>query len=294
MRETTPQTDRAPGARTIAPMSLDRAPLEPDDAATQHDWFAPIAMLIAWLAHLFEQISKLKRIRRTTKFKPNWRDHWQDLRQCEWIRDQILAAGAAQLLAGKALDLDAFIPSTEPPADYGGPCPKTPFDMNRRFLAMARFNADPEPAIRAHAMRIARRAGIDLNSPLRLATRATSPGFAGGGLNACCAEKSSLADRRGRWRALARDGGGSHSSRGPPLTFTRIEITHLAGFTREVAPACAPACRTAPNPGNATVSSLTGRITCVVYMKLQVYHATDFRRRKPHHGSPVAQVATDA
>ena len=51
-------------------MSLDRAPLEPDDNANPN-WFAPIAMLIAWLAHLFEQIAKLKRIRRTTKFKPN-------------------------------------------------------------------------------------------------------------------------------------------------------------------------------------------------------------------------------
>ena len=70
MRETRPQTGRAPGARTIAPMSLDRAPLEPDDNANPN-WFAPIAMLIAWLAHLFEQIAKLKRIRRTTKFKPN-------------------------------------------------------------------------------------------------------------------------------------------------------------------------------------------------------------------------------
>jgi hypothetical protein len=195
-------------------MSLEDAPLEPDDAATQHDWFAPIAMLIAWLAHLFDQIAKLKRIRRTTKFKTNWRDHWPDFRQCEWMRDQILASGTAQLLAGKALDLDAFIPTTEPPSDYGGPCPNTPFEMNRRFLAIARFNADPEPAIRAHTARIARRAGVDLDCPLRLAAQATSPGFAGGGK--APAPLASLADRRGRWRALARDGGGSHSSRGPP------------------------------------------------------------------------------
>ena len=225
-------------------MSFDRAPLEPDDAATQHDWFAPIAMFIAWLAHLFEQIAKLKRIRGTTKFKPNWRDHWPDLRQCEWMRDQILAAGSAQLLAGKPLDLDAFIPTTEPPSDYGGPCPKTPFEMNRRFLAMARFNADPEPAIRAHAKRIARRAGINLDSPLRLAAQATSPGFAGGGLNACCAEKSSLADRRGRWIATSssRDGGGCARARGPPIQFAlsvrrNPAIKHLARPSCETAPA---------------------------------------------------------
>ena len=196
-------------------MSLERAPLEPDENADPN-WFAPIAMLIAWLAHLFDQIAKLKRIRRTTKFKPTWRDHWPDIRQCEWIRDQILAAGAAQLLAGKALDLDAFTPSTEPPEHYGGPCPKTPFDMNRRFLAMARFNADPEPAIRAHALRIARREGIDLDSPLRLAAQATSPGFAGGGK--APEPLASLAERRGRWIATSasRDGGGSRKCRGPP------------------------------------------------------------------------------
>ena len=177
-------------------MSLEDAPLEPDDDADQN-WFAPIAMFIAWLAHLFEQIPKLKRVRRTTKFKSSWRDHWPDLRQCEWMRDQILASGAAQLLAGKALDLDAFIPSSEPPANYGGPCPATPFEMNRRFLAMARFNADPEPAIRAHAKRIAQRERIDLDSPLRhdATHRDTSPGFAGGGK--APAPLASLADRRG-------------------------------------------------------------------------------------------------
>jgi hypothetical protein len=224
-------------------MSLDRAPLETDDAATQHEWFAPLAALIAWLAHLFDQIAKLKRIRRTTKFKPSWRDHWPDLRQCEWMRDQILASGAAQLLAGQELDLEAFIPSTEPPADYGGPCPKTPFEMNRRFLAMARFNADPEPAIRAHAKRIARREGFDIDCPLRHAAphRDTSPGFADGGK--APAPLASLAARRGRWRARSygRDGGGSRSSRGPPAHFSsfqeRKKPAHLARPARETAPA---------------------------------------------------------
>jgi hypothetical protein len=225
-------------------MSLDRAPLETDDAATQHEWFAPLAALIAWLAHLFDQIAKLKRIRRTTKFKPRWRDHWPDLRQCEWMRDQILASGAAQLLAGQELDLEAFIPSTEPPADYGGPCPKTPFEMNRRFLAIARFNADPEPAIRAHAKRIAKRESIDLDSPLRLAAQATSPGFAGGGK--APAPLASLADRRWGQRAAltiatssSRDGAGSRKCRGPPhppKTHVAQTRTRLRERTRIPAP----------------------------------------------------------
>jgi len=82
------------------------------------------------------------------------------------MRDQILAACAAQLLVGKVFDLNAFIPSIETHEHYGGPCPKTPFDMNRRFLAMARFNADPEPAIRVQAMRMARREGLNLDNSL--------------------------------------------------------------------------------------------------------------------------------
>ena len=52
-------------------MSLERAPLEHDDTATRHNWSAPLAMFIAWLAHLFEQIAGLKRVRRKPKFKAN-------------------------------------------------------------------------------------------------------------------------------------------------------------------------------------------------------------------------------
>ena len=75
--------------------------------------------------------------------------------------------------------------------------------MNRRFLAIARFNADPEPAIRAHAARIAKRAGIDLGGcPLRLGLRqATSPALRTEEESREHSSVSSLAVRRGRWRA---------------------------------------------------------------------------------------------
>ena len=49
------------------------------------------------------------------------------------------------------------------------------------------------------------------------ASRATSPGFAEGG-KTHRSLSSSGASRRGRWRALARVGGGSHSCRGPPYS----------------------------------------------------------------------------
>jgi hypothetical protein len=147
-------------------MSLERTSVEHDPDATT-PWHARLAMFIAWLVRIFEQITKLKRIRRTTRFKPIWRDYWPNLRQLEWIRDQILAACAARLLAGETLDAESnSTPSTDPPAGYGGPCPRTPFEMNRRFLAIARFNADPESAILEHVRRITKRAGVDPSNPL--------------------------------------------------------------------------------------------------------------------------------
>jgi len=44
------------------------------------------------------------------------------------MRDQILASGTAQLLAGKALDLDAFIPQPNLPPTMADHALKTPFE----------------------------------------------------------------------------------------------------------------------------------------------------------------------
>jgi hypothetical protein len=70
-------------------------------------------------------LPNLKRLHRTTKFKPSWRDHSPRLRQSEWRRDQIRAACAAQPLVRQELDLSDFIRSTEPPEHSGGPCSHT-------------------------------------------------------------------------------------------------------------------------------------------------------------------------
>lgn len=198
-------------------------------------------MFIAWLAHLFEQITRLKRIRRTTTFRADWRDHWPRLRQLEWLRDQILSATAARLLVGLDLDID-FTPEMEPPDHYGGPCPRTPFEMNRRFLAIARFNADPESAVDAYARRIAKREGIDLDCPHRHATasRATSPALRMGE-EATAAFSSSGALGRGRWIVASsrRDGGGGHSCRGPPDSQYAITQRQTnSAPQREIASAC--------------------------------------------------------
>lgn len=123
-------------------------------------WLWPLHALIALIASLLDQIAKLKRIRPTTRFKPTWRDHWRDLRQCEWLRDQVIAHGLASLLAGNDLDLDASL-IMDPPDDYGASCPRTPFAMNQRFLAIARWTANPEAIIRERYKRLVKRLGCD-------------------------------------------------------------------------------------------------------------------------------------
>jgi hypothetical protein len=129
-------------------------------------WAWPLYAFVAWLAAMLDYVAKFKRIRHTHRFKPNWRDSWQGLRQCEWLRDQLIAQGLHQLLSGQPLQLDDTQISLTPPADYGGPRPRTPFDMNRRFLAIARWAADPEAIIRVRFKRLATRLGIDPSNPL--------------------------------------------------------------------------------------------------------------------------------
>jgi hypothetical protein len=124
-------------------------------------WAWPLYAFVAWLAAMLDYVAKFKRIRHTQRFKPNWRDSWQDLRQCEWLRDQMIAQGLRQLLNGEELKLDDTKIQLDPPASYGGPCPRTPFDMNRRFLAIARWAADPQAIIRERFKRLATRLNLD-------------------------------------------------------------------------------------------------------------------------------------
>ena len=113
----------------------------------------PLYALVAWLATMFGYITRFKRARR---FKPDWRDSWEGLRQSEWLRDQLIAQGVAQLLSNQPLHFDDTQITLDPPASYGGPCPRTPVDMNRRFVALARWVADPEALIRARYKRFSR------------------------------------------------------------------------------------------------------------------------------------------
>ena len=69
-------------------------------------WAWPVHAFVAWLATLLGYVTRFKRIRRTHRFKPDWRDSWADLRHSEWLRDQLIAQGVAQLLEGQALQLD--------------------------------------------------------------------------------------------------------------------------------------------------------------------------------------------
>ena len=144
---------------------------------------SPLEAIVAWLTNFLRTIAGLKR---RTVFPPNWKDHWEGLRELEWYRDQILAFSAKHVLAGGSLDDRTDFQLILDVPDGYGICPQTPQAMNRRFIAMAQFRLDPDKYIQRHIRRIAKRAGIQLliglsGCPLRHATktsRATSPGCA--------------------------------------------------------------------------------------------------------------------
>ncbi len=137
---------------------------ETHDASTQGEapsWAWPVYAFVAWLAMLLNYIARFRRARHGHRFKPDWRDSWEGLRQSEWLRDRLIAQGVKQLLNGHPLNLDDTKIQLTPPATFGGPCPRTPFEMNRRFLALARWAANPEAIIRARFRRLVRREGIN-------------------------------------------------------------------------------------------------------------------------------------
>jgi hypothetical protein len=211
---------------------MDHAMIPREQTAGEAHRLSPLEAFVAWVANLIATITGMKRRK---VFPKNWKDHWAGLRELEWYRDQILAFAASHVFAGGSLDDHTdFQLNTEIPDTYGV-CPRTPKAMNQRFILAAAFRLDPNKFILRHIQRIARRAGIVLSftasgSPLRLASHATSPGFAEGGHSERCEGMSSTADRRGRWRAASsrRAGGGlsQHAqthARGPPTRTSMFE-----------------------------------------------------------------------
>ena len=91
-----------------------------------HEWAWPFHAFVAWLATLLGYVTRFKRIRRTHRFKPDWRDSWADLRHSEWLRDQLIAQGVAQLLGGQALQLDDTKVQLSPPPPTAAPAPGRP------------------------------------------------------------------------------------------------------------------------------------------------------------------------
>ena len=227
---------------------------------------SPLEAFVAWVANLIRTITGMKR-RKT--FPPNWKDHWQGLRQLEWCWDQMLAACAREVLSGGHLDHDiGFDLIMEVPDSYGRPCPSTPEEMNRRFILQARMKLDPDKYILRHIRRIAKREGVRLDSdmgtdPLRHATktsRATSPGYAGGGkAPAHLASTSRFATGGGGMRVLhAHDGGGlAFSARAPPIPTAYSPLPQRAARLRTQPHARRLASATPPgdDPSNLTHES---------------------------------------
>jgi hypothetical protein len=53
-----------------------------------HSWAWPLYAFVAWLACILDYVARFKRIRHTHRFKPDWRDCWEGLRQSEWLPPQ--------------------------------------------------------------------------------------------------------------------------------------------------------------------------------------------------------------
>jgi len=70
-------------------------------------WAWPVYAFVAWLARIPGYVAR---------FKPDWRDNWEDLRQSERLRDQRIAQGVAQRLAGHPRQLDDTKIQLIPPA----------------------------------------------------------------------------------------------------------------------------------------------------------------------------------
>jgi hypothetical protein len=164
---------------------------------------SPLAAFVAWVASLIRTIAGMKRRK---VFPPNWQDHWQGLRQCEWLQHQLLGFCVQHLLAGHSLDDLADVPLVmEVPDSYGGRCPSTPEAMNRRFIQLQRFRLDPEACILRHLRRLAKREHLDLvldasGCPLRLVRRAASPAFHAA-VDSRCSLSTFAATRRGMQHA---------------------------------------------------------------------------------------------
>jgi hypothetical protein len=119
---------------------------------------APLVLLCVWFKRFADWTVTLKRVRKAQLVRCNPAEHWPGLRRSEWLMEQIRAEGVRRVLADRDPDLDHISAIVDPPEGYGA-CPKTAWEMNRRFAALAAFHADPEAAIRRSAARIVAREG---------------------------------------------------------------------------------------------------------------------------------------
>ena len=210
------------------------------DQGETPSWAWPVHAFVAWLATHPRLHRPLQTHPPHAPVQANWRDSWAGLRESEWHRDQLIAQGVAQLLAGQPLQLDDTKIQLTPPATYGGPCPRTPFDMNRRFIALARWAADPEAIIRERFKR-------------RLAHSPRGPWFDGRALRAlltmsggcCCVHNTdaqvALMLSSARSARPSKHERGLTSARGPPQSSNAdcLLPTTPEAPASGIAPACA-------------------------------------------------------
>ena len=231
MRETATQTGRPPSALTMAPMKRRSFPLW-----LLRDVPALMGVMLSFWTLIICAMTSARKAATASQASRSIRDHFALLLALAEARlDYALWRQAYRRIGWhpRSVALEVFPPSI----DWS--C------TQKRLRDFAHAFRNMNAIVDSYVDHVRERFGISQREltnagagPLRHAAsqRATSPGFAGGGK----AHRSlaSLAARRGRWRALARVGGGSLSCRGPPVHL-KSKITNLARPARETAPACA-------------------------------------------------------
>jgi hypothetical protein len=112
-------------------------------------------LLLAQLMAAFSGEARRVKALRGRRLAGDPEEHWENLRQCEWMMRVFRARNAERLLAGQAIDLENRR-APWAPDDWTPPRPKTSDELCLRFAFIARFWADPEAHIRRHAQRLAR------------------------------------------------------------------------------------------------------------------------------------------
>jgi len=137
-------------------------------------WMLPL-ILFHVICELFSNhVAHFKQLRRTRPMPKGWEELIEPLREAEWPVVSLRTEGARRILAGQPLDL-ASIVLTDPDPGQGWTEPRSAQAVHLRTLYVLKFTSNPEPYIRRHAARIARREAAKAAATTTIAPQACRP-----------------------------------------------------------------------------------------------------------------------